>query len=292
MAISDLSLFNSMAYALDQTTSNIQTVEQQLATGKQVVEPSDNLVNYGEAQLLSSRASAVSNDINTATRIQGSLTTADNTLSSVSNWLNSAISIATQGANGTVSTAQMSTLGGQVQSILQQVIGAGNTQYAGTYLFGGSQTGNAPFDPTGNYLGDATNTFAGFSDGTKIQSTFNGQAIFGNSTSGAIGALTSLQNALQSGNQSATASALTQLQTALTSVATADGNVGINESSVQTFSGNANTESTTLQGSISNLTDTDVAQASLNEQQALLQEQALVSVASDLGKIPQVNIIS
>jgi flagellar hook-associated protein 3 FlgL len=292
MAISDLSLFNSMAYALDQTTSNIQTVEQQLATGKQVVEPSDNLVNYGEAQLLSSRASAVSNDINTATRIQGSLTTADNTLSSVSNWLNSAISIATQGANGTVSTAQMSTLGGQVQSILQQVIGAGNTQYAGTYLFGGSQTGNAPFDPTGNYLGDATNTFAGFSDGTKIQSTFNGQAIFGNSTSGAIGALTSLQNALQSGNQSATASALTQLQTALTSVATADGNVGINESSVQTFISNANTESTTLQGSISNLTDTDVAQASLNEQQALLQEQALVSVASDLGKIPQVNIIS
>src|ERR1700689_899672 len=100
MAISDLSLFNSMAYALDQTTSNIQTVEQQLATGKKVVEPSDNLVNYGEAQLLSSRASAVSNDINTATRIQGSLTTADNTLSSVSNWLNSAISIATQGANG------------------------------------------------------------------------------------------------------------------------------------------------------------------------------------------------
>jgi flagellar hook-associated protein 3 FlgL len=292
MAISDLSLFSSMTYALDQTTSNIQTIEQQLSTGKQVVEPSDNLVNYGQAQLLSARSSAVSNDINTATQIQGSLTTADNALSSVSNWLDSAISIATQGADGGVSTSQMATLGGQVQSILQQVIGAANTQYTGAYLFGGSQNGNAPYDPSGNYLGDATNTYASFSDGTKIQSTFNGQAIFGNSTTGAIGALTSLQNALQSGNKTVTASALTQLQSALTSVATADGNVGVNENSVQTFLTNANTESISLQTSISNLTDADVAQDSLNEQEALLQEQALVSMASGLGKIPQVNIIA
>jgi flagellar hook-associated protein 3 FlgL len=281
-----------MTYALDQTTSNIQTIEQQLSTGKQVVEPSDNLVNYGQAQLLSARSSAVSNDINTATQVQGSLTTADNALSSVSNWLDSAISIATQGADGSISTSQMATLGGQVQSILQQVTGAANTQYARAYLFGGSQTGNAPYDPSGNYLGDATNTYASFSDGTRIQSTFNGQAIFGDSTTGAIGALTSLQNALQSGNKTATASTVAQLQTALTSVATADGNVGVNENSVQTFLTNANTESTTLQTSISNLTDADVAQASLNEQEALLQEQALVSMASGLGKIPQVNIIT
>jgi len=292
MAISDLSLFNSMAFALDSTSANIQNIQQELASGKQVVQPSDNLVNYGQAQILSARVSAVNNDINTGQQVQGNLSTVDNTLSSVANWLNSAISIATQGADGSVNTSEMTTLGGQVQSILTQVIGAGNTQYSGAYLFGGSQTNGAPFDSSGNYTGDANNTFSTFSDGTKIQSTFDGQAFLGDAATGAIGALTALQNALQSGDKVATANTLSQLQAAVQSVATASGNVGVNEQSLQTFLTNANTESTTLQTSISSLTDADVAQLSLNQQQALLQEQALISMASGLGKIPLVNILT
>jgi flagellar hook-associated protein 3 FlgL len=292
MAISDLSLFNSMAFALDTTTANIQNIQQEVASGKQVVQPSDNLVNYGQAQLLSARASAVNNDINTGQQVQGLLTSADNSLASVGNWVNSAISIATQGADGTMNTSNMSTLGAQVQSILQQVIGEGNTQYAGAQLFAGSQTNTTPFDSSGNYAGDSGTNFATFSDGTKIQTTFDGQAILGDANSGLIGTLTSLQNALQTGNQTAVAATLSQLQASLQSVATARGNIGINEQSLQNFLSNANTESTTLQTSISSLTDADVAQLALDQQQALLQEQALVSMASGLGKIPLVNILT
>ncbi len=292
MAISDLSLFNSMTYALDQTTANLQSIQQSVATGKQVLLPSDNLVNYGEAQLLGARASAVNNDINTGQQVQGLLTSADNALSSVGNWTNSAISIATQGADGSVSTSQMATLGAQVQSILQAVIGQANTNYAGAQLFAGSQTNTTPYDPSGNYSGNSGTNFATFSDGTKIQTTFDGQAIFGDANNGLIGALTSLQNALQTGNKTATANTLSQLQTAVQSVATARGNIGINEQSLQTFLSNANNESTTLQTSISSLTDVNVAQAALDEQQVNLQEQALVSMASNLSKIPLVNILT
>lgn len=292
MPISDLSLFSSMTFALDNTTAGLQTVEQELATGKQVVEPSDNLVNYGQAQLLSARSSAVTNDINTGTQVQGLLTTADNALANAGNWANSAISIATQGADGTVSTAEMATLGTQVQSILQQVIGEGNAGYAGAQLFGGSQTTAAPYDATGNYTGNSGTNFATFSDGTQIQTTFDGSAIFGNATSGLIGALTTLQNALQTGNKTAVASTLSQLQTAVQSVATARGTIGVNESSLQTFLSNANNESTTLQASISSLTDADVPTVALDEQELNLQEQALVSMASNLSKIPLVNILT
>src|SRR5271166_4158715 len=135
MAISDLSMFSSVAFALDNTTAGLQGIEQSLASGKQVSVPSDNLVNYAQAQLLSTRSSAVTNDINIGQQVQGSLTTANNTLSNVATWLDSAISIASQGSDGTISTAQMATLGAQVQSILQQVTGAANTQYGGAYLF-------------------------------------------------------------------------------------------------------------------------------------------------------------
>jgi flagellar hook-associated protein 3 FlgL len=292
MAISDLSLFSSAAFALDNTTASIQGVEQSLASGKQVAVPSDNLVNYAQAQLLSAQSSAVTNDINIGQQVQGSLTTANNALSDVANWLDSATSIASQGSDGTISTSQMATLGAQVQSILQQVTNAANTQYAGAYLFAGSQTSTPPYDSSGNYSGNSTNTFTTFSDGTQIQSTFDGQAIFGNATTGAIGALTDLANALNSGNKTAAAATLSQLQTALASVSSATGAVGVNESSMQTFLTNATNESTTLQTSISNLTDTDVAQAALQQQQLMLQEQALVSMASGLGKISLVNILT
>jgi flagellin-like hook-associated protein FlgL len=117
-------------------------------------------------------------------------------------------------------------------------------------------------------------------------------AILGDVNSGLIGTLTSLQNALTAGNKAATASTLSQLQTSVGTVAAARGNIGVSENSMQTFLSNANTESTALQASISSLTDTNVAEAALDQQQALLQEQALVSMASDLGKIPLVNILA
>ena len=127
---------------------------------------------------------------------------------------------------------------------------------------------------------------------TAIQTTFNGQAIFGDPANGVIGALTALKNALLAGNKTATASTLSQLQTAVQNVADARGHIGINQISLQTFITNANDQSTTLQTSISNLVDVDVAHAALDQQQSLLQEQALVSMASGLGKIPLVNILA
>jgi flagellar hook-associated protein 3 FlgL len=241
---------------------------------------------------LSAQASGLNNDINTGQQVQGTLTSADNALSEVGNWLNSAISIATQGADGSVSTAQMTTLAGQVQSILQQVIGAGNTQYEGQYMFGGNQTTSPPYDMNGNYTGDSNTNFATFSDGTRIQNAFVGSTVLGTPTTGVIGALTALNTALQAGDKTATAATLSQLQTAIQNVATARGVLGVNEQALQNFLTNANNESTTLQGSISNLTDVDTAQAALNEQQAMLQEQALSSMASELGKIPLVDILT
>ena len=122
-----------------------------------------------------------------------------------------------------------------MQSILTQVTGAANTEYAGAYIFAGSQTSAPPYDASSNYVGDSTTNFATFSDGTKVQTTFDGSSIFGDAATGLIGTLTTLQNALQTGNQTAVASTLSALQTAVQSVATARGSVGINESSLQDF---------------------------------------------------------
>jgi len=292
MGVSDLSLFNSLAYSLDNTTSSLAQIEQQIATGNQVLQPSDNPTEYAASQVLTAQNSAVSNDLALAQQVQAQLTTADGALSNVGNAVDSAISIATEGANATTSPSSMATLGAQVQSILQQVIGEANSQYGGSYLFAGNQVQAPPYDSSGNYGGDSGTNSVTFSNGNQVQTNFDGQTIFGNTSSGLIATLTSLASALNGGNQAAVAAALPQLQTALTNLATSRGNLGINLQTANNLVTDATNESTTLQTQISNLTGVNLAQAAANEQETLLQQQALVSLGSDLGKLPLVDILA
>jgi flagellar hook-associated protein 3 FlgL len=292
MSVPDLSLFTSLTYSIDNTNSNLQQIEQQLATGKQVIQPSDNPTAFAAAQVLTAQQSAVSNDLVLAQQVQAQLSTADGALANVGNAIDSALAIATQGSNATTDPSSMATLGAQVQSILQQVIGEANSQYGGSYLFAGNQVQASPYDTSGNYTGDTGTNSVTFSNGTKVQTNFDGQTIFGDTSSGLIATLTALASALNGGNQAAVAAALPQLQTALANLASARGNLGINLNSVTNLVTNSNDESTTLQTSVSNLVDVNVAQAAATEQELLLQQQALVSVGSNLGKIPLVNILA
>src|ERR1700733_10215283 len=177
MTVPDLTLFSSMAFALDNTTSSLQQVEQQMATGKKVNQPSDDPTAYAAADILNAQNAAVSNDNLLGQQVQAQLSTADNALSDASNSIDSAISIATEGSDANTSAASMATLGAQVQSILQQVIGAANSQYGGTYLFAGNQVQTSPYDSSGNYGGDTGSNLVTFSNGTKVQTTYSGSSV-------------------------------------------------------------------------------------------------------------------
>lgn len=292
MSIPDISLFSQLASSLDTTTSNIQTVEQQLGTGKRVIEPSDDPVAYAGAELLNMQNSAVSNDLSLAQQTQGRLTTIDNTLSSVTNAINAAMTTATQGADGSISAAQMGTLATQAQGILTQVIGAANTQYEGAYVFAGNQVLAPPYSAGGVYSGDNTTNSVTFSDGTKVQTTFDGQAMFGDSAGGLIGALQSLVTALNAGNHAGVSAVLGQLQTGLQTLSQANSTVGTNEDTLASVVSNSNNKLVTLQTTESNLVDADVAQEAMMEQQTTLQQQALISLGSTLGKMPLINILA
>jgi flagellar hook-associated protein 3 FlgL len=290
MTISDLTLFNTLSSALDNTTSNIQALEQQLATGKMVNEPSDNPAAFAQAELLAQQQSAITNDVSIASLAQNQLTATDGALSSVNDALDTAIQDATEGSDGTLNASEMASIGQAVGGLLTQVIGSANFQYGSTYVFAGNQVLNPPYDSTGNYSGDTGSNSAQLSDGTQLQLTFNGQAIFGDSTTGAIGALTALQTALNTGNQAGVAATLPQLQAAITQIAQVRSAIGgtINNSSSEAANGNADLVS--LTSSITSATGLDVAQGAANLQQLNLQEQALVSVGSDLTKIPLIDI--
>lgn len=290
--ISDLSQSTFLANSLDLVTSNLQQIQQQLATGKRVNVPSDDPVAYAQASALDAQQSAVSNDSTLGSQIQGRLNTMDGAFTSATNAINSAIQTATQGASGTISASQMTTLATQAQGALQELISAGNQQYLNAYVFGGDQSLSTPFSSTGAYSGDSGSNSVTFSNGTTVQLSYDGQAIFGDNTSGAIGAMVSLINALESGNQAAVSAALPQLQTALQQVANAQAALGNGLATVNNVVSNANSEVTSLTTASGNLTDADLASLAAQESETQLQQQALVSVESDLAKESLVNVLA
>ena len=292
MGISDLSLFNSLSLSLDNTTSNLQALEQQLGTGKRVNQPSDNPAAFAQGELLAAQQSAVTNDVSIASMAQTQLTATDGALSTVNNALDTAVQDATQGADGTLNASQMASIGQAVAGLLTQVIGAANFQYGESYIFGGNQVLTPPYDAAGNYSGDAGANSAKLSDGTQLQLTFNAQSIFGDPSTGPIGALTALQSALNSGDQTAVAATLPQLQAAITQIAQVRSGIGgaINNAGNEATAGN--TDLVSLTSSITSITGLDVAQAAANLQELDLQEQALVNVGTDLGKIPLINVLA
>ncbi len=292
MSVSDLVLYDSLANSIDTAASNLNVAQQQLATGKQVVEPSDNPAAFAQADLLQASESATSNDGTLAGLVQNSLNVADSALSQASAAITSAIASATEGAGGTVNASQMATIGQTVQGQLAELIQSANTNYAGVYLFAGNQTQAAPFSAAGAYAGDAGSNAAAFSTGASIPVTFDGQSIFGDSSSGAIGAMTSLVTALNSGNQAAVSATLPQLNAALEQIATASASIGSSLNNAAALASNSTSTVTTLDSNINQVAGADIAQVAMNVQEDSSEEQALVSLASELGRIPLVNILA
>jgi len=292
MQVSDLSLFNSLANSISTAETNLSVAQQQLATGKRVIEPSDDPAAFAQADLLQMTESATNNDANLATQAQNGLNIASGALTQISNALTSAIASATQGSDSTVNASQMATIAQTVQGQLAEVIQSANTNYNGAYLFGGDQTQAAPFSAAGAYSGDAGTNSAALSNGAKIQLTFDGKSIVGDNTSGAIGALTSLINALNAGNQAAVSATLPQLNAALQQVAAANASIGTSLNNAYTWASNSTSTVTTLDNNINQVAGADVAQVAMNVQEDSVQEQVLVSLASEISKLPLINILT
>jgi len=72
--------------------------------------------------------------------------TADSALSSATQLLDRATTLATQGANFTLDATGRKSLASEVQSLLEQLVSISNTTVQGRYVFGGDQDTTPPYD--------------------------------------------------------------------------------------------------------------------------------------------------
>jgi|SRR5579862_6676548 len=175
MRISTDTIYQQQVAAIDNLTTQEALFGQQISTGKSVNQPSDDPTQI--AQDLAMRSDiGVQNQVNSnVTNASSQLTTVDGALSSLTNVLQSARSLAIEGASDTNTPGQLQEIATQVYQLLQQSVGIANTEYSGAYVFAGTATPtSAPVVLTGS---PATAVIFNGNNVAQTQKLPNGQSI-------------------------------------------------------------------------------------------------------------------
>jgi len=271
---------------LQQSQTAVNTALQEVATGKSVNVPSDNPA---------AAAAMVQNTIETANVDQytqnvnstlSMLQTADSSMGSVVNSLTQAISLGTEGANGTTNATDLQAIATQVQGILESVVAQANTSYQGAYLFGGTKTSSAPYTASSSsssgyaYNGNNDVNSVAVGDDMNVQVNLPGSQVFSNSNTDVLGSLSTLVSALQSGNPTQIKSATSAITTALNYVTEQRVFYGNAESQLNLQETSLQQETVNLTSQQSSLVDVDEAQAATDLSQAETADNAAEAAAA------------
>ena len=169
--------------ALEQLQQRQETATQQLATGSTINAPSDNPAGAAELVLINAASKQADTFQQSVGSVNGQLSTADATLNSVVTVLQRAISLGTEGANGTLSDSDRADVAAELSGIQAQLISLANTSYQGQYIFAG--TANLqPFvaDPASasgvTYQGNTDVNAVTIGNGYQLQVNLPGSQIF------------------------------------------------------------------------------------------------------------------
>jgi flagellar hook-associated protein 3 FlgL len=164
-------------------------LNQQIASGQAITTAMDDPSGAGQSLDLANQIEQLTYDGANAAAGAQSIENGLNALQSVTNIIAQLRTVADQAANGTNSNSDRRALAGTVSSLVQQLVQIGNSQTAdGEYLFGGSQTGNAPFVVMANgqvaFTGDGGSNSIEIAPALSVPVTVSGQNIFMNVPTG------------------------------------------------------------------------------------------------------------
>jgi flagellar hook-associated protein 3 FlgL len=260
MRVTVSSMYNQLTANVSDSTNNYQQLQQELSTGKQINEPSDN--PSGESQVMTINGLLVdlgqyTTDANAANT---SLQYTDSQLNSVQELMQQAQTVATTAANGGTQDSETQQANvAQINSIITQLTTLANSTYEGHYIFSGTKTSVAPYtagDSTFTYHGNDQYMTSTIGQNTTVNTNVPGDQVFAS----AFTALTQLATDMTSNDSSAISNTdLPAVQASLSDVTQTRAGLGVTIDQLNDTVTRLNTVQTTYTGNLSNIQDVDIA---------------------------------
>ena len=269
--------------ALSTTEERQQTLLLQLSTGKRVNQPSDDpaaAAIYSGNVAVESR---IDQYLQSVASVRAVNQTADAALGSIVTNLNQAISLGTEGANGTMSQQDLDAIVQVVQGVLNGVVQLANTSFHGTFIFAGTATTTTPFTvtPTGvSYSGNEGVNSVAIADGRTLVTNVPGDQLFQQAGSSVMDSLQQLITALKSGDHAAIGTATTAVSTSLTYLSAQRAFYGNNLNQLNGDEQVLQQRNLTLKTQDNGLVGVDLAKAATDLAQAQTTHQAALAAAA------------
>ncbi|NHH85102.1 flagellar hook-associated protein FlgL [Cobetia sp. MB87] len=185
MRISTQTLYaQGVTSMLDQQAA-FSKVSEQLATGKRVVNPSDDPSAASQAVTISQSQAVNEQFSDSRTTARNNLSIEESALNQVTDTITRVQSLIVQAGNGTLSDSDRDALATEIEGSREVLLGLANsTDGNGNYLFGGMSGDTAPFGEDGSYRGDDQQRQQRVDSSRLMEVNHTGSQIFGGVASG------------------------------------------------------------------------------------------------------------
>lgn len=263
MRITNRMMSDTVLNNLSNNLQRLQSLEDQLTSGKRISRLSDDPPAVGRS--LSLRAGIAAGDQFLRNMDAGVawLQATDTSLGSATDVLQRARELAVQGANDTLTPSQRAAIGSEVDQLLQQMLIIGNSSLRSQRLFAGLVTNVNPFaysspPPTVTYSGDTGQMLREIDTGTTLSINVTGDTVF----PPIFTAMMALRDDLNSNNSASLQSAdLSNIDAAIDGLMTTRADVGAKINRLETAKDRQQQLQIHLTALLSKAEDTDFTQA-------------------------------
>lgn len=283
MRITNKMLTSSLLNNVNNNLSQLQKYENQLSSKVKVDKISDDPV--AAAKILKAKSELKSQEQYSTNMnyASGWLRSVDDSLASVDDVLQRSRAIAVSGSNGATAIESSKALGEEINSIIGELVHIANTDYNGSYIFAGGGSSTVPFT-TVTISGDKVSEVNFItSDTSTLKDTFSqkieiskgvtidlsaGQMTFHTGSNGdtdinsAFKTLIKLRDYLVSGDQKAVNDLIGEFDSMIDNVISERAVIGAKSNRIEQAQSRTESFNTSLNTLISNLGDTDYAEAS------------------------------
>lgn len=145
MRITNRIMVSHLLTGLNKTMNKMDTLQNYLATGKNINKPSDNPIGTARSMKLNTNLTETSQYSSNVDYAISWASCAESAFSNVTEVMQRVRELTLQGMNGVYAQDSKDAIANELDQLRQQMIDLGNTSNAGRFVFGGQDTMAAPF---------------------------------------------------------------------------------------------------------------------------------------------------
>jgi flagellar hook-associated protein 3 FlgL len=295
MVSSDYRITSSMT--AQQSLANLQrqiealnTLQNQESSQKALQKPSDNPVALVSALHYRSdvnRNGQISRNIGDGLTW---LNLADSTLNGIVTQIQRVRDLTVQGSNATADQTSRDAIATEIDNIRGTIIGLANAKNQDRPIFGGNTTNSAAYDNNGNYLGQSAVIQRTVAPGVQMQVNVNGDQVFGAAGSDLFSTLSKIADDLRN-NPTALGADQASLDAHTQTIQNSLASVGARSARLTALQSQNSTDGLTLQQSLSQVEDVDLARVTMNLQMQQVAYQAALQATAKVLQPSLVNFL-